>query len=565
MIVDVCFLTILAAIVFSLFSGSYPLTVPDEARYIEIAREMLSSGNYITPHLDGSIFLDKPILFYWIESIIIRFLGLHAWSVRILPEFFGVLGCVFSYWGGLKLYNRRTGLLSALIQMSMFLYFVMAHYTNMDLMVAVFISCALWLFIVAVDETRANMRRIYFLAAYFFIGFGFLTKGLIGIVFPGAIAFFWMLLSGEWKILKEMCLPWGCFIVLLIITPWLFLVQKQTSFFFYYFFYNQQVFRFLSTQFHEGQPFYYYLIVIPLGVFPWVFFLLQSGFDFFKLAIANAKKNQKELFLLIWPLFILIFFSIPHSKLIGYVLPIFPPLAVMIARYLDTHWDVLPKKLSFKVVVFLWVLLCISFSSLLFYFIHKGARAISPESIVYLKISIVLFLLSALCSLYVSFYHVNAKKFFTILFLTVIFAYIVFLASFSTLRLFIPSAKSQALVIRDKMQPGDVVLSFDSYFYDLPIYTKHLVYVVSDWHVSSVINDNWHHDLGEDIIYQHYQEPYLIDQKKMYALWYSNTHVFVLVTSKNEKKLTQLIGSTPACEIKYANGIDLLSNMKGCA
>src|SRR3990167_9614176 len=135
-LLDTLFIILVGVLFFGAFIGSYHLITPDEGRYVEVAREMVASNNYITPYLNGTAFLDKPILYYWFESMLIKTFGLSEWSVRLLPAFFGLLGCLLTYWAGTKLYNRRTGWIAALILMSSLLYFLSSHYADMDLMVA---------------------------------------------------------------------------------------------------------------------------------------------------------------------------------------------------------------------------------------------------------------------------------------------------------------------------------------------------------------------------------------------------------------------------------------------
>ena len=345
---DMFFIAVVSMVFLSIFSWSYPFLVPDEARYIEVAREMLASGNYITPHLNGSIYLDKPILFFWCESMIIHVFGVHEWSARLLPEFFATLGSVFCYWAGVKLYNRRTGLLSAGILTTMGLYFFLAHYTDMDMLIAVLTSCSLWLFIVAVNEQTDRLRSCYFLLMYVFAGFAFLAKGLIGFVFPIAIIGLWIMLMNQWRILKNVHLVVGLIIIAVITLPWLIMVQQQPPSFLHYFFYVEQCHRYVATNFHQQHSIFFFVPILLVGVLPWTVFLYQAMAYFIKQIRNDIKSSGNEIYLLLWPLFILVFFSLPHTKLVGYILEVFPPIAMIIACYLDRHWH---KKLVLCLLV----------------------------------------------------------------------------------------------------------------------------------------------------------------------------------------------------------------------
>lgn len=550
-ILDMLLLTILSGVLLSLFSGSYPFLVPDEARYIEIAREMVASGNYITPHLNGSLFLDKPILFYWCESILIHLFGIREWAMRLLPECLAVIGCLVTYWAGVTLYNRRTGVLSALMLMSMGFYFFVAHYLNMDLLVAVCVSCALWFFIT---------RKL--LLVYVFSGLAFLAKGLIGVVFPIAIIGLWIVFMNQWQLLKKMHIVLGLLIIVAIVMPWIVLIQKQTSLFLYYFFYVQQFSRYLTKNFHQHQPFFFYILVILAGTLPWTLFLFQSFYFFIRDIIKDLKNSGKELFLLIWVLCILIFFSLPHSKLAGYILPVFPPIAMMIAHYLDVNWNQLATMRSFKSCVVIWSVLALIFSLMFMYVAHHQLW-ISSSSIAYVYALSSLFFLSAVLSIGIVFCSKDVKTFFITLFLIACMAEVIAIASIWTYPLH--SIKSLALDIRRQIKPNDILVSFDRYYYDLPLYLGQNVLVVSDWHLSLDIKDNWRKELGEGILYKRYlkrhsQQPWLIDQQQFNTLWHGTQRVFVVVRADDEEIELRRLVKSPVYTLRQSGQVVLLSN-----
>lgn len=232
-----CFFVALAGLVFfCAFLGGYHLIVPDEGRYIEVAREMVATHNYITPFLNGTAFLDKPILYYWLESLLIQSFGLNEWSVRLLPVFFGMMGAVLAYLAGYFLYqSRRTGWLAALILMTNFLYFLSSHYADMDLMLAILLSGALWFFIIALNA-KVKHQGLCFYIAYIFSALAFLTKGLMGIVFPAMIIGLWIVFSNRWHVILKMRLVSGLLLFGVLVAPWFALVQKQNPEFLYYFF-----------------------------------------------------------------------------------------------------------------------------------------------------------------------------------------------------------------------------------------------------------------------------------------------------------------------------------------
>src|SRR5580704_13305774 len=137
-VLDTLFLRLCIGALFFIFAGSRPLLAPDEGRYAEIAREMVNSGNYVTPYLNGIKYFEKPILFYWLGAGAIKLGGLNLWALRSINALLGLLGCVASYVCARKLYGRSTGILAALILATSTLFFVMTHMISLDLPVTVF-------------------------------------------------------------------------------------------------------------------------------------------------------------------------------------------------------------------------------------------------------------------------------------------------------------------------------------------------------------------------------------------------------------------------------------------
>ncbi len=363
-VTDAIALALFIFIFYMLWLGSYPVFTPDEGRYSEIAREMIASGDYITPRINGIPFLDKPILYYWLQTIAIHLFGIKEWALRLFPVLSSVLGCLITYICGRQLFDRRTGLIAAILLATSPLYFGNAHYANLDLELAVFVSAALCCFITALHQKPIRLSFLY--AGYFFAALAFLTKGLIGIVFPIAIIGSWMLLTRQLSLIKSIHLFRGILLCFAIIFPWYFLAQKANPEFLHYFFITQQVTRFLShAEFNNQAPFWFYVPIILIGFFPWTICLFQS---------LIRVRTEIEIFLLLWIVIILVFFSIPHSKIITYILPIFPALSLLTARYLTHTW------ISHRGYTQAFLLICITINVLFLLALVQNAKYLNQDS-----------------------------------------------------------------------------------------------------------------------------------------------------------------------------------------
>ena len=322
-------------ILYFMFLGSHPLFSPDESRYSEVAREMLASHDFIIPHLNGSLFFHKPILFYWLQTLSLSVGGINPWSIRAIPALFGIGGILFTYWSTSLLLGRQTGRLSAIILGTTPLYFGAAHYANMDLEVAVWISFSLLSLLIGILHNKKSW--LWF--AYVCGGLAFLTKGLIGIFFPVAIMGLWILITHQWNLIKKLQLPLGILLLAVIILPWLILASRANPDFLHFFFLVQQLQRFSSNQFNSIQPWWFYIVLMVGGFLPWSYFFFTRLKPFYK----QYYNNKIVIYLTLWVIVVLIFFSIPASKLAGYILPMFTPLAILTAMI------IVEKQLSQKV------------------------------------------------------------------------------------------------------------------------------------------------------------------------------------------------------------------------
>ncbi|MDQ2994836.1 MAG: glycosyltransferase family 39 protein, partial [Pseudomonadota bacterium] len=163
---DLIAITLALAVLFGVFLGNRPLTVPDEGRYAEIPREMLVTGDYVTPHLNSIKYFEKPPFFYWVQSASIRWVGLNEWGARIPNALFGLLGVLLTYSCARLLYGRRTGLLSAMVLSTSVMYIGMTQMVTLDMTTAVLLAGALFSFILGNQTPPGRTRNLFMWAMY---------------------------------------------------------------------------------------------------------------------------------------------------------------------------------------------------------------------------------------------------------------------------------------------------------------------------------------------------------------------------------------------------------------
>ena len=345
-----------------------PLSEPDEGRYAEVAREMWVSGDWLTPRLDGFDFFDKPPLHYWASAIAYSLFGANPFGARLWCALTGLMSMAAVHWAGSRLFSREVGTSAALVLGSSLLFMLGAHINTLDMGVSAFLTVAIALFLVAqFDASAARYRLGLTLGMWVAIALAVLSKGLIGVVLPGAALVVYACWQRDFAILRRVSPLTGAAVVLLICAPWFVEMCRRHPEFFDYFFIRQHVTRFLTNEDNRNKQIWFYVPVVLLGLFPWCLFIPLKKNAF----AAIIHREPAQVFLLSWVAIVFFFFTVSHSKLPFYILPLFPALALIIALFLAS--------LSARaLIVRLWVtatlLLC-------FYaFAQLAAPFITPSS-----------------------------------------------------------------------------------------------------------------------------------------------------------------------------------------
>lgn len=314
--------------IFIVFSnlGGVPLLDPDEPVYAETPKEMFVFNEFVSPRIFGEYWYDKPPMYYWLVAASYKILGVNEFAARFPSAALAVVCALVVYWSGRRLFNERTGMASALVLATSIEYFYLGKAAVTDITLVLFLSLSLLSFI---------EKRYY--AAYLFAGLATLTKGPIGLLFPGGIIFFYLLATRNWSLLKSMKIPSGLLVYALVAAPWYIIMYKiHGSIFIDTFLGFHNITRFTSPEHPELVLWYYYIPVLVLGFFPWTTIMLQS---IWASLTASNRNFSTLLFLNIWALFIFIFFTISQTKLVSYILPMYPPLAMIVGWYIDMIWS----------------------------------------------------------------------------------------------------------------------------------------------------------------------------------------------------------------------------------
>lgn len=306
-----------------------PLIEPDEARYSNIPSLMNRTGDYVTPRLDHLVYLEKPPLSYWATALSFKIFGESEFSSRLFAALCA-WGCLLLvYKMGTFFQDERTGLYSAAVLSTSLCFFFFGRMNLLDTPLTLFVCLATWAgyrFYVGSGHRKGWLYLLYFAS-----GLAFLTKGLIGVIFPFVIILAWLSFCRRWRDILRLLSPVGIIIFLAISCPWVILAQKANKDFLWFFFIREHFLRYTSTLHGRQGIFLYYIPVILFGTLPWSAFLWQ----FIREGIRNRLflfKKGDNCFLAIWISFIFLFFSLSSSKLIPYILPIFLPIAVFIGR-----------------------------------------------------------------------------------------------------------------------------------------------------------------------------------------------------------------------------------------
>jgi len=352
-------LLLIAAFAVAVDNADRPLANPDEGRYSEISREMVASGDWVTPRLNGIKYFEKPPLQYWATAAIFRVAGAGEITARTYIGLCGLLTLLLVGYTARRLFGAEHAL-SAMMALASSPYFLgLGGIVTLDMGLTLWTTLTLCAFLIAEGAAGDPVeRRRWLLVAWAATGLAVLSKGLVGILFPAATMFLYVAARRDWPALARLEWLRGLAILLAITAPWFIAVSAANPEFAEFFFVHEHFTRFLTNEHRRVQHWSFFLWIAAAGFLPWA--LALPG------AIASAWEKERGraafrpmLFALLWSAFIVFFFSLSGSKLPAYILPAFPAIALVLGHYLAEAptrrlaWMILP--LALLAVVLMWV------------------------------------------------------------------------------------------------------------------------------------------------------------------------------------------------------------------
>ncbi len=334
-ILEVVLIAACCAFFFFYALGSFGLVGADEPRYAQVAREMLERHDWVTPVLYGQPWLEKPILYYWRAMMAFKVFGVSDWAARLPSATLATLMVFFSYFWMWKF--RPAARLNAALMLAtsaIVVGFSRAASTDMSLAAPLSVAMLCWF------AWYRTEHKAWLTAFYVFSALGMLAKGPVAPFLAAVIIIPFLLVMRDTRaIWRTLWVP-GIVVFLAVALPWFVLVQMRNPEFLRVFIFEHNLERFGTNMFRHKQPFWYYLPVVIIAVMPWTVVVISAVVEAAKSLRERVRKVLTDddgltVFLLLWAVIPVVFFSISQSKLPGYILPAIPPLLLLAADHMS--------------------------------------------------------------------------------------------------------------------------------------------------------------------------------------------------------------------------------------
>jgi 4-amino-4-deoxy-L-arabinose transferase-like glycosyltransferase len=289
---------------------------------------MAVTGDWVTPRLNGIKYFEKPPLQYWATAAAYTLVGRHEWAARLWSAVTGLFGLGLAWYVGRRLFGPAAGLDAAIVLGSSLMYVIVAHLNTLDMGLTFFLFATLCAFLLAQrDQATPREKSVWMHAAWVAMAGAVLSKGVVGLLIPGAALLLYTLIERDWRLWQRLHLITGPFLFLAITAPWFVLVSMRNPEFAWFFFVHEHFLRYTTTIHQRIEPWYYFIPMLIAGWLPWTIVVADACWRGWK--VEPGATFQPRRLLLIWCGFVFLFFSVSGSKMPPYILPLFPAAALL--------------------------------------------------------------------------------------------------------------------------------------------------------------------------------------------------------------------------------------------
>jgi len=327
-VLQLALLLALAGLLFFVGLGRLPLLEPDEGRNAEVGREMLASGDWITPHFNGFVYLTKPAVFFWLVAGSLRIFGISEGAARLPSALLGAATVLLVWFLARRMFGDFAGLAAGVIFAACPLAMVFAREVIFDMTLTFLVALAMTAFWLA--EEGAFHKPSLGLLMFAAMGVAVITKGPVGILLPAGSLLTYGVARGNARDFRRLRWGWGLLVFLAVALPWLVAVSLRNPDFPRYALWTESLKRFATGSAHRGGSLFYYIPVFLGGFFPWSLFLLLAGWNRLRRwRDLHRPEARPVLYLMAWVVWVFVFFTLSHSKLPGYFLPAVVTMSVL--------------------------------------------------------------------------------------------------------------------------------------------------------------------------------------------------------------------------------------------
>lgn|GEM_PF-1683969 len=354
--------------------------VPDETRYLAVSKEILDSGDCVTLRLNGTIYREKPPVFFWLISISAFLFGRFSeFSARLPSAVAGLGGILITYLFAQKLFNKKVAFLSSLILVSSLAYFAASRWVILDPVLTFFAVSAIYLFYLGLTEQKE--RTATYILAFISMALGTLTKGPVGFILPLLVIIIYAYSVKNLRSVFTRGFFWGFILFLLIILSWLVPACLQGGEIYTRQLLLKQIFGRYFKAFSHKEPLYFYFVRFPVEFLPWTLFLPSATLYLIK----NRINESKVKFIFIWFASIFIFFTFSASKNDLYILPAYPAAAMAVAYYWENRLSQRPRLFVYILSFIVILNTILTYGILPIFDKYKSTKYFSQDIVRYIK------------------------------------------------------------------------------------------------------------------------------------------------------------------------------------